>query len=83
MQKVSKDFIADLIVQSSGGSVTLASLREADGDLRCAGYKSVDLLTLLENLERKLGIAIDPNEDPAFLTSIQSITVYARAALSV
>ncbi|MFC8274229.1 acyl carrier protein [Streptomyces sp. NPDC057271] len=68
-----REQIEQLVEVATGKVVTVADLRAADGALDRAGVNSIGYINLMEALEQRFGAAIDPEADPQYLTSVDSI----------
>ena len=68
--------VKDLLVVASEGTITHEDLNAVDGQLEKAGYTSLAYMAFLSGLEQSFGITVDPFEEPDFLSSVETITVY-------
>ncbi|WP_156755626.1 phosphopantetheine-binding protein [Actinokineospora pegani] len=68
--------IERLIEVATGRVVTVADLRAAGGALDAAGVNSIGYINLLEALEARYGVAIDPEADPQHLATVDSIAEF-------
>jgi acyl carrier protein len=65
--------VTRLVCVAAGGSVTESDLEQADGVLKDVGLTSISYMNLFEAIERSFGVVIDPEEDPKYLASVDSI----------
>ncbi|UED83203.1 phosphopantetheine-binding protein [Streptomyces profundus] len=73
-----REQIEQLVEVATGKVVTVADLRAADGDLDRAGVNSIGYINLMEALEQRFGAVIDPEADPQYLLSVDSIAAFVR-----
>ncbi|MFJ8005328.1 hypothetical protein [Streptomyces fagopyri] len=71
--------IERLVEVATGRVVTAADLRAADGALDRAGVNSIGYINLMEGLELRFGAVVDPEADPHYLMSVDSIVSFVRA----
>ncbi|MEU3556118.1 acyl carrier protein [Streptomyces fragilis] len=71
--------IEHLVEVATGKVVTVADLRASGGALDRAGVNSIGYINLMEALEQRFGVVIDPEADPQYLVSIESIAQFVRA----
>ncbi len=71
--------VKDLVVLASGGAISVDELESADGSLEEVGVNSITYINLMEALEQTMGVVIDPEEDPEYLTSVDSIAAFVEA----
>jgi len=65
-----------LVCAAAGGAITESTLVQAGGVLENAGLSSLAYINLFEMLERSFGIVIDPEKDPQYLASVDSIVQF-------
>ena len=65
-----------LVCVATGGAISEADLRSAGGSLQDAGLSSIAYMNLFESLERSFGVIIDPEEDPKYLASVDTIVKF-------
>ncbi|MCX4409548.1 MULTISPECIES: phosphopantetheine-binding protein [unclassified Streptomyces] len=73
------EHIEALVETATGRVVTAADLRAAGGDLDRAGVNSIGYINLMEALEQRFGVLIDPEADPQYLASVDSIALFLAA----
>lgn len=78
----SKSKIIELIVEASDGEVTAQALDEAGGSLEQAGMSSLSFLVLVELLEVRLGVVIDPELDPQQLLTVSGIVDFVAEQMT-
>lgn len=71
--------IKELIVLASGGAVSIEELEAADGSLEEVGVNSIAYINLMEAMEQTMGVVIDPDEDPEYLSSVDSIAAFVQS----
>lgn len=71
--------IEALVETATGRVVTVDDLRSADGVLDLAGVNSIGYINLLEALEQRFGLVVDPEADPHYLRSVDSIVRFVLA----
>ncbi len=71
--------IKDLVVLAAGGGISMEELEAADGSLEAVGVNSIAYINLMEALEQTLGVVIDPEEDPEYLQSVDSIAMFVES----
>jgi acyl carrier protein len=74
-----REQIEKLVEVATGRVVTVADLRDADGALDKAGVNSIGYINLMEALEQRFGAVVDPEADPQYLMSVDSIARFVRA----
>jgi acyl carrier protein len=67
---------------ATGRVVTADDLRATGGSLDDAGVNSIGYINLLEALEQRYGLIVDPETDPHHLRSVDSIAHLVRTALA-
>jgi acyl carrier protein len=71
--------IKELVLLASGGAISMEELESADGSLELVGFNSIAYINLMEALEQTMGVIIDPEEDPEYLNSVDSIAAFVEA----
>lgn len=71
--------VKELVVLASGGAISLEELESANGSLEEVGVNSIAYINLMEALEQTMGVVIDPEEDPEYLASVDSIAAFVAA----
>lgn len=79
--EVFRNKVEQLVCVASGGSVNVDELRCADGILKNVGLGSIGYMNLLESIERTFGIIIDPEQDPKYLVSVDTIVDFVSDQL--
>lgn len=74
-----REQIEKLVEVATGKVVTVAHLRAADGALDRAGVNSIGYINLIEALQQRYGAVIDPESDPEYLMSVDSIVRFIQA----
>ncbi|MFJ2868437.1 phosphopantetheine-binding protein [Kitasatospora sp. NPDC087314] len=77
-----REQIEQIVETATGRVVTVADLRAAGGELDRAGVNSIGYINLLEVLEQRYGVVLDPEADPEHLTSVDSIVRFVSARLA-
>ncbi len=73
--------IRALALHAGAGNFTEAELDGANGSLSELGFTSLSYISLIEALEKTFGIIIDPETDPAFLESLETIACFVAGQL--
>jgi acyl carrier protein len=68
--------IEALVLQVAEGTFTRADLMAAGGSLEKVGLSSVKYMALIEAMEHRFGITVDPETDPEFLESIDTLAIF-------
>jgi len=70
------DEVAELVIAAADGEVSRDELDAADGKLYEAGVASLYLVTIIDMLEDRYGVLLDPSEYVTVLNSVGSIVAY-------
>ena len=70
------DEVAELVVAAADGEVSREELDAAQGKLYEAGVASIYLVTIIDVLEDRYGVLLDPSEYVTVLNSVGSIVSY-------
>lgn len=70
------DEVAELVVTAADGEVSREELDAADGKLYEAGIASLYLVTIIDMLEDRYGVLLDPSDYATVLNSVGSIVTY-------
>lgn len=70
------DEVAELVVTAADGEVSREELDGAQGKLYEAGVASLYLVTIIDMLEDRYGVLLDPSQYVTVLNSVDSIVSY-------
>ena len=70
------DEVAELVVTAADGEVSREELDAAQGKLYEAGVASLYLVTIIDMLEDRYGVLLDPSQYVTVLNSVDSIVSY-------
>jgi len=73
--------ILALVAAASNGRVSEQDLKDAGGDLVNAGMESIDVIGVIEGIESEFSIVIDMNDDPSFLSNVETIAEFVLTSL--
>ncbi|GAB3441127.1 acyl carrier protein [Actinophytocola sediminis] len=73
-----REQVEHLVEVATGRVVTVADLRAAAGALDEAGVNSIGYINLLEALDRRYGVVVDPEEAAQHLLTVDSIVRFVR-----
>lgn len=72
-------FVENAVIEAANGVFSLEELRQSGGSLKAMGVTSVQYMTLLDYLESRLGIVIEPDVDPEVFEHVESISTYLES----
>lgn len=71
--------VAELVVTAADGEVSREELDTAQGKLYEAGVASLYLVTIIDMLEDRYGVLLDPSQYVTVLNSVSSIVSYLES----
>ena len=77
-----KTRLAELVSESSDGSLTVAEILEATVPLAYLGVTSIAQMRLIDAIEREYGVEIDLSGDIAFLDGVDSLAAWLADTLA-
>ncbi|MBW4721869.1 hypothetical protein [Saccharothrix obliqua] len=75
-----RDQVESLVVVATGRVVTAEDLRDSGGSLEAAGVNSIAYLNLVEALDHRYGVVVDPERDGDALATVDGIVALIRSA---
>ena len=77
-----REEVESLVVVATGRAVTVSDLRGCGGSLEAAGVNSIAYINLIEALDRRYHVMVDPEADLEALASVDGIVALISAARS-
>lgn len=73
------DEVTQLVVDATEGEVSREILDAAEGKLYEAGVASLYLVTIIDDLEQRYGVLLQPSQYAEILTSVQAMVEYLES----
>lgn len=70
--------LADLIAEASDGQITAAQALADPVPLGLLGLTSLGYVRLIQAVERRYGVAVEPDDDLAALDTVEALVEYLR-----
>jgi acyl carrier protein len=72
--------LAALVAEASDGQISAAEALAEPSSLGLLGLTSIGYVRLIQAVERRYGVAVEPDDDLAALDTVDALAEYVRAA---
>jgi acyl carrier protein len=72
--------LAALVAEASDGQISAAEALAERSSLGLLGLTSIGYVRLIQAVERRYGVAVEPDDDLAALDTVDALAEYLRAA---